>query len=479
LQPECAIRKNAPMRLLCFSLSHETADLAIRELAAVPRAEAPRLMRYALETDGVREALLLCTCNRTELYLATNGNCSPDLAEILLHGRTCSAAGNSTPSLQLLQQFRKSGVEFEGAAVIEHVFSLACGMKSLVIGETEILGQLKKAYADALSCGTAGRILNALFQKTFSVAKDIRSGTRIGRFRVSVASVAVEEVLRRLPGLSGKNTSVWGTGPVGRAAVQTFAKLGIRGGRVISRDLYRARTIAQEWDGVEALRDDVQQILSESDVFVSCTGAPHAVITTEMVKAALAARGADASHPQHGKNTLLLVDLAVPRDVADDVANIDGVTILNLDTMADLAQQHRDKRIAEAGRIRPILAAEADQFWQCLNASLSEKCLAGWRAQVETAMRAEVENILQENKLPDPMQEQLKKISHTLLTRMLDWPMKAMAQAVREGLPCADIYPEMPPEFSASCSCGAATPASCKCNNATSAPISSKTDANS
>jgi len=438
------------MRLLCFSLNHETADLAVRELAAVPRHEAASLMRYALDKPGIREVLLLCTCNRTELYVIADGGCTPDLAGILTHGREgedrCGGCVDSgARDSGLLGQFRHSGVELEGAAVIEHLFSLACGMKSLIVGETEILGQLKKAYADALSCGGAGRLINSLFQKTFSVAKEIRSGTRIGRFRVSVASVAVEEAIRRMPGLRGERVSVWGTGPVGRAAVQTFARLGVRGGRVVSRDLYRARTVAREGDGVEVLREDVQQALNDSDVFVSCTGAPHVVITAEMVKRAVALRGNEGELvSETPRRRLLLVDLAVPRDVADDVASISGVEILNLDTLAELAQEHRDKRVAEAGRIRPVLLAEAERFWHCLNASLSEKCLAGWRAQVETAMRAEVDNILQENDLPASMQEHLARVSQTLLTRMLDWPMKAMAQAVREGLPCGDIYPETP-----------------------------------
>lgn len=412
------------MRLRCLSLNHEQADLALREVVAVPSHQAGSRLSRLLELPGVREGVLLCTCNRTELYAVWDARESPEISSVLTEGLDADTAARVSGKLTAL----------DDAEAVAHLFGLACGLKSLVVGETEILGQIKKAYADALAVGASGHILNALFQKAFSVAKEIRSGTRIGRFRVSVASVAVDEALRSLPDLGGERVSVWGTGPVGRAAVQAFAQHGLRGGRVISRDLHRARLIARDWEGVATLREDVPQALRESDVFVSCTGAPHAVITSEMVAAAMKGR----------TRPLLLVDLAVPRDVAEDVVPSEMLHLLNLDTLAETARRNHDARIAEACRIQPMLVTEAGRFWHCLNASLSEKCLAGWRVGVEEGLRREMETMLSDETLSPELRQPLERIADRLLKKMLDWPMKAMARAVREGLPCGDIFPEMP-----------------------------------
>ncbi len=409
-----------PVRLLCLSLDHRRAPVALRERIGLRRHEVPALLEALSAGAGVRETLALSTCNRIELYAVADAGSETDLAGVLAEFKQVDTTA-LTDAARLL----------ENRGVVRHLFGLVCGLESLALGETEIVGQIKKAYADAFACNATGKILNSLFQRAFAVAKHIRTGTDIGRFRVSVAGVAVDEVLRRRPDLQGERVAVWGTGPVGRAAVSSFAKAGITGGTVLSRDLHRARNLSTEWNGSARLRDAMREVIARSDVFVCCTGAPHPVIHAATV-------GARAERP------LLLVDLAVPRDVDADVSELPGVAVLDMDTLGAVRQQGLDARQRARETVLPVLETQADQFFRCLNAAMSERCLADWQAAAHEALSVEQRRLFDENPaMAATYRAELEAMSHRLLHRLLTWPMKAMACAIRDGLPCADIYPEV------------------------------------
>jgi glutamyl-tRNA reductase len=409
------------MQLLCLSISHKRAPVDLRERVAVSHHQQSALRDGLLQQDGVREALVLSTCNRTEIYAVVAGDADPDPAAHLANHRGMD-----------IEELRPFAVLHRGAAAVEHVFGLVAGLESMVVGETEVLGQVKQAYADAIAADACGKVLNALFQKAFSIAKQIRSGTDIGRFRVSVASVAVDEALRRIPDLATKRIGVWGTGPVGRAVIGNLVKQGVRGGTVVSRDLHRAQHLTQLWDGEALLSRDVGALLPEADVFFSCTGAPHPVVTPELI-------GADRRD-----RPLLVLDLAVPRDTAPEAATLPGVTVLDMDGLGEVIQSNIADRERAGEAIRPLLAEEAGQLWRCLNARQSERCVADWHQAAEAILAEEIERLAQEHpELAPDMREHIHELGHRLLARMLDWPRKAIACAVREGLPCGDIFPEI------------------------------------
>ncbi|MBN2712372.1 MAG: hypothetical protein JXR97_08100, partial [Planctomycetes bacterium] len=244
------------MRIICLSISHKAADLAMREAFNLGHHERSLILESLLAKEGVTEAFALSTCNRTELYVVVDGKKTVDL---------CTELGEyKSIDPELLASHSRVLTD---ADVIRHAFSLVCGLDSMVLGETEILGQVKRAYADAVACDSVGKVLNSLFQRAFAFAKHIRTGTDIGKFRVSVASVAVDEILRLRPDLKGGEIVVWGTGAVGRAAVSSFAKADVKGGTVISRDLHRARNISESWNGDARVREELEDALAGATVF--------------------------------------------------------------------------------------------------------------------------------------------------------------------------------------------------------------------
>ena len=322
------------MKLFVAGLSYKTAPVELREKLAV-HASRLRCQGCRLKVGGnLAELVLLSTCNRVEIY-----------------GVTPKVNGNVH---RLFQQLSTGEVDFtphlyikEGAEAVEHLFSVVSGLDSMVIGETEITGQVKQAYLAAQEAKLTGRVTNRLFQTALQTAKEIRTQTGIGRGATSVGSVAVELAERIFDrDLSGKTVMIIGAGKMGEACIRHLAKKGARSVVVSNRSFDRALSLATEFGGRAVRFDDCLQAMAGADIVVSSTGCPDTILHRDGVATVMAGRG---SRP------LFLIDIAVPRDIDADVEQLDNVYLYNVDHLEAIVRENVRQREQELVRCRAIL----------------------------------------------------------------------------------------------------------------------------
>jgi glutamyl-tRNA reductase len=330
--------------LVLLGASHHTAPLAVRERLAINGDRATVLAERLHATPGVREFALLNTCNRIELYTVANGSHAIDAVR-----QTLSEVTGCAP------------VDLDGVVVqrenhdaIAHLFEVASGLDSQIVGEVEILGQVKDAYDRALDRKWTGPVLNRVFQKTFQAAKHIRTNTSIGAGQISIATVAVDLAGKIFGELDPVKILVVGAGEIGLKTAQAFQSRGARSITVASRTLSKAEEIAAAAGGWAASMAELPEILAKSDIVASSTSSPNAVITRELAAQAMKHR---AGRP------LFLVDLALPRDIEPDCGGIPNVYLYNLDDLAQIAETNLAQRQAEVAKCRAILAQRTAQLW--------------------------------------------------------------------------------------------------------------------
>jgi glutamyl-tRNA reductase len=323
------------MKLFVAGLSYKTAPVELREKLAV---HPSRLRCHGCRLKlggGLDEVVLLSTCNRVEIYgVASHGN------------------GNIH---RLFQQLATGDADFaphlyikEGAEAARHLFSVASGLDSMVIGETEITGQVKQAYLAAQEAKLTGRITNRLFQTALQVAKEVRTQTGIGRGATSVGSVAVELAERIFDhDLSGKTVMIIGAGKMGEACIRHLTKKGARSVLVSNRSYDRALNLATEFGGHAVRFDECFQAMAQADIVVSSTGSPQTILHRDDVASAMAGR---ANRP------LFLVDIAVPRDIDAEVDQLDNVYLYNVDHLEAIVRENVSHREQELARCQAILA---------------------------------------------------------------------------------------------------------------------------
>jgi glutamyl-tRNA reductase len=329
------------MRLQILGLNHNTAPIEVREQVVFAGDEVGRAVLRLKDLPGVAEAVLLSTCNRTELYAI----CDDDGRERLrawLHDER-----NLNPA------FADSLFTFDADEAIRHIFRVACGLDSMVLGETQILGQLKDAYRDAQQAGAVRQQLSRLFQHTFSVAKKVRTDTEIGANPVSVASAAVRLAQQFFAGFSQHTALLVGAG----VTIELVAKHlhGKNIGRlfVANRDVERARLLASQFGGYALPLSELAGTLPEADILISSTASPEPVITVEQVKAAMKTRK---------RKPVFAVDIAVPRDIEADVAKLDDVYLYTIDDLQKVIQDGQTSREAAAVDANRILDDEIDRY---------------------------------------------------------------------------------------------------------------------
>ena len=323
------------MKLFVAGLSYKTAPVEVREKLAV-HASRLRCHGCRLKLGGnLTEVVLLSTCNRVEVY-----------------GVTPEVNGNVH---RLFQQLSTGGVDFaphlyikEGAEAVEHLFSVASGLDSMVVGETEITGQVKQAYLAAQEAKLTGRVTNRLFQTALQAAKEIRTQTGIGRGATSVGSVAVELAERIFDhDLSRKTLMIIGAGKMGEACIRHLAKKGARSVLVANRSYDRALNLATEFGGRAVRFDECLQAMAQADIVVSSTGSPQTILHRHELASVMAGR---ANRP------LFLIDIAVPRDIAADVEQLDNVYLYNVDHLEAIVRENVRQREQELARCQAILA---------------------------------------------------------------------------------------------------------------------------
>jgi len=348
------------MKIFVAGLSYKTTPVEVREKLAVHRSRLQCCGCRLKLRGGLDEVVLLSTCNRVEIY-----GVSP-----WIHGRV----------LALFQELTNSDFDFtphlyvkEGAEAAQHLFAVASGLDSLVIGETEITGQVKNAYQQAKDAGLVGKKMNRLFQTTFAVVKAIRTNTGIGRGATSVGSVAVELAEKVFDtDLADKTVMILGAGKMGEACVKHLAKRGAKTVLVANRSFERAEKLAAEFGGRAVRIEDSAAAMTEADILVSSTGSPEIVLKREDVAKILPAR---AHRP------LVLVDIAVPRDIDPAVADLPDVFLYDIDDLEAVVRENTKNRAQELVVCQQIIAEYSAELMQRLNFTrpmAAETAPVGW-----------------------------------------------------------------------------------------------------
>ena len=340
--------------LFLLGASHHTAPLAVRERLALDDARAAALAARLQQTAGLSEFALLNTCNRVELYGVAAGPGPLAALRAALAETTGCAPADLDGVLHLRQNHD----------VVGHLFAVAAGLDSQIVGETEFLGPVKAAYAQALARAWTGPVLNRVFQKTFQAAKHVRTHTAIGAGQISVASVAVDLAGKIYGDLAPVNVLVVGAGDIGLKTVQAFQSRGAKAITVASRTLSKAEEAAAAAGGWAASLAELPEILATADIVASSTAAPGFVLTHEIVATAMKRRAA---------RPLFLIDLALPRDIDPAAATLANVFLYNLDDLAGIAEGNLAQREAEVARCHAILAERTAALWPQVAQALTSK----------------------------------------------------------------------------------------------------------
>jgi glutamyl-tRNA reductase len=332
-----------------IGVTHNQAPLDVRERLAPASPEALRADLAAV--PGLCEFAVLSTCNRIEFYgVATDAGAAGSVQAAYCARQNFSAA-----------EFERIRFLLSGREAALHLFEVASGVDSQLLGENEIFGQVKEAYAAAQSGGSTGAVLNRVFQKAFQAAKHVRTHTGISCGQVSIASVAVDLAGDIFGDLSGARVLVLGTGEVGEATARAFRSRGAGDLAVASRHRERAEGVASGLGAGVLHFDERNSRLADYDIVVCSTAAPDAVLSAPAISAAMRKRPA---------RPLLLIDLALPRDVEASAADLQNVFLYNLDDLARIAEQNRCAREADVARCKAILSERAEGLWR----SVQRRC---------------------------------------------------------------------------------------------------------
>ncbi|MBB5351194.1 glutamyl-tRNA reductase [Haloferula luteola] len=325
------------MELVCYGLNHRSAPVEVRERFAVATSKLGEHALSLREMEGIEEAVVLSTCNRTEFYLA--GSSAAEAAEAL---RQQLGAGG-----------QDHWYEMHRMEAAQHLCEVASGLDSMVLGETEIFGQLKTAYRHAHEAGATGGVLNRLFQRAFGVGKKVRTETSIQEGATSVAGTAVELAEKIFGRLDGCRVIVIGAGETSRQTAQALVSRGASTVFVTNRSHDRAVELAEELGGRAVRFEEWQSVLAGVDVVISSTAAPHHVVQPFHVEAVRRVRKF---------RPLFLIDIAVPRDIDPAVGGIEEVYLYDIDTLDQLARDARGRRERQIAECRELITRELEKL---------------------------------------------------------------------------------------------------------------------
>jgi len=423
--------------LLAVGISHKTAPVALRERLALPGGRASEFLRELVADHDVHEAVAISTCNRTEVYLVVG---DPVAAESAVLGMLARRADiRPTELIDSIYALRNCDVA-------RHLFRVTAGLESMIVGEAEVQGQVKQAYELALAERTSGPLLNRLFREALAAGKRVRSETAIGELRVSVASVAVKAARDTLGDLSARHVLILGAGETAELTARALAEEGVRTLFVANRHRARALGLARRFGGGTAQLEQLPDELERADIMVASTASPHTILGAEELALVMAARKG---------RPLLLIDIAVPRDIEAACGEIPGVTLLDIDDLQRVTARNRSVRQGEARRAEAIIESEIERFADWLGELEALPTVAALREHgTAVARRVLEENAGRWESASDGDLERIERLAHAIVTRLLHEPTRRMRaatdarrharmQAVRELFGLEDAAPDL------------------------------------
>jgi glutamyl-tRNA reductase len=407
------------MSFVVIGINHRTAPVDIREKIVFAGDDLPDALRELVRVPGVQECLIVSTCNRTELYCATNAP-EPDtaaqrLTEWLEHWHDLAAHG---------LDLRRSLYRLQGTQAIEHLFSVACGLDSLVLGEPQILGQIKDAYRAAHDQRTTGPYLNRLLQNTFSVAKRIRTNTRIGANAVSVASAAVATARTVFERFEEHTALLVGAGETIALAARHLHANGIQRMIIANRSLDRAQLLAAEFNAFAITLDALPTHLASADIVISSTASPTPVITQDAVRAALRARR---------RKPMFMVDIAVPRDIEPEVGELEDIYLFTIDDLQTVVNENLESRREAARDASQMLAREIERFEREIKTLEVVPAIRQLREDAEALRTQTLEQARRMLAAGRDTNDVLDFLATTLTNRLLHGPNQRLREAAERG----------------------------------------------
>jgi glutamyl-tRNA reductase len=335
--------------IIVTGLNHKTAPVEVREKVAVAKYRLQDHLHYLMEKQGVSGAVILSTCNRTEVYLSTG---EIELARGVLQEYYGKIANMTVAEILPFLY------TYEEEKAVHHLFRVSAGLDSMILGESQILGQVQEAFQEALKAGTTNNYLNNLWQKAIIVGKRARTETFIDRQAVSVSSAAVELAKEIFGDLEGRTVLVLGAGETSELTARHLVANGISSVIVANRTFARAQALAQEFGGLAVKMDQFHDYLKEADIVISCTAAPNYIVHPADI---------ERIQDQRQNKPLFLIDIAVPRDIDPLCASYPNVTLYDVDDLENVVQKNINERLKEAEKVENIIKEEKENFfkWVC------------------------------------------------------------------------------------------------------------------
>ena len=400
------------MSVQIIGVNHLTAPVEVRERLAIPESRLADSLRRLVQHPGVNEGLILSTCNRVEI-LAQSPNGTADLRGFLRQLFTVPAS-----------EFESHLYEFREREAIRHLFRVAASLDSMVVGEPQILGQVKEAYATARAVGAVHSQLDLLLTRAFAVAKRVRTETAVGSSAVSVASVAVELAEKIFGSLQGKHVYLVGAGKMSELAARHLIAHGAESIFVANRTHDRAAELAARFSGQAILFEQLYETCDRADIVITSTGAPHAIFRKEHGELFLNRR----------KNRpMFFIDIAVPRDVDPEMNKLDGIFVYDIDDLQQAVSTHVADRRREAERAEEIVNVEVTRFQQRLQSLDVVPTIVSLQDHLETIRQAEIDRVRGRLGNLSPEQETaLETLTRGIVNKIMHTPVSTLKTAASE-----------------------------------------------
>jgi glutamyl-tRNA reductase len=401
------------MNFQLIGVNHNSAPVEVRERLAIPESRLPEALKRLVQHPGIEEALIISTCNRVEL-LAQTKNGSADLRGFLREYFEMDP-GTLNPHLY----------EYHEREAIHHVFRVTSSLDSMVVGEPQILGQVKEAYATARAVGAVHSQLDLLLTRAFAVAKRVRTETAVGSSAVSVASVAVELAKKIFGSLNGKSVFLVGAGKMSELAARHLIAHGAASIFVSNRTYDRAIRLAQKFDGQAIEFSRLYETCDRADIVITSTGAPHAIFRREHGEAFLSRR----------KNRpMFFIDIAVPRDVDPEMNKVDGIFVYDIDDLQQAVSAHVADRRKEAERAEEIITSEVERFQSRLQTLDVVPTIVSLQDHLETIRQAEIDRVRGRLGPLSPEQElAVETLTRGIVNKIMHTPISTLKTAARES----------------------------------------------
>lgn len=408
------------MQLIVVGTNHKKSPLNIREKLSITEKEQINILLDIKEYEGISEGLVLSTCNRTELYFVTEDDNTDNVKNFTLN----KLHEMSKVPIEDLKKYLYTYYDLE---LVNHLYRVASGLDSLIIGECQILGQLKSAFEKANSVGSVDTFLHKLFTESFQVGKKARNETKICRNAASVSSAAVELARDTFGTLAGESVMILGAGETSELTLKNLVDYGVKGVMVANRTYQRGKELAEKFNGEVIHWEEIESWIDEIDIIIGSTAAPHYVLHYDLIEKVMKIK----------KGPLFLIDIAVPRDIEPEVSEIPGVHLYDIDDLEGVVEDNLSSRKKEVVRVEKIIEQKVNEFINWWKIRKSVPVIKKMRKKAEKVKNEELDRALHQLSASemDP-EEVVKSLAHRLTNKVLHQPtvgVKKMAKGKKGG----------------------------------------------